>query len=568
MLQNTQENKMAEPEQSTRILILGAGVMQLPALRWAKRQGWEVYAADGNPAAPGVGLADHFVPVDLTDIEGMIEAAGIIHAKNGLHGVFTAGTDFSYTVARVAEALQLPGLPPDVALNASRKDKMRQVFAEHGVPSPRFVQLASDASDEAVEAALERLALPLVVKPVDNMGARGIRRVDSPEEYRRAVQSARRFSRAGTVIVEEYIEGPEFSIDALVVEDEIVFTGIADRHIFFPPYFIEMGHTIPTSYDGAVLEAVKTAFTQAVRALGIRNGAAKGDVKWDGRRAVIGEVAARLSGGYMSGWTFPYCSGVELTGNALRQAVGRRPDSLTPARQWVSAERAFISIPGVVKRVEQAKEAGSIPWIEEMFIRVAEGDETDFPTNNVEKSGNFISAAPTRDEAVRAAEDACREVFVRLEPNNGRTRRFLFGEKEAWIPDAFTLENPENVQVLEAMANLIDHRDAYSSLEPGQGLRIAIQGLPDIESEADRDWHGTPFTAAWQKVCALSDAAVAKDQESADILIGAVFWHAFLRGGVQGAVWLVDSIRHAALGGEPLETVFTEPNANAADEFV
>ena len=151
---------MGKPEQRTRILILGAGVMQLPALRWAKRQGWEVYAADGNPAAPGAGLADHFVPVDLTDIDGMIAAAARIHAKKGLHGVFTAGTDFSYTVARVAKALQLPGLPPEVALNASRKDKMRQVFAEYGVPSPRFIQLTSE---ETVEAALEQLALPLVV---------------------------------------------------------------------------------------------------------------------------------------------------------------------------------------------------------------------------------------------------------------------------------------------------------------------------------------------------------------------------------------------------------------------
>ncbi len=238
---------------TTRILILGAGVMQLPALRWARQQGWEIYAADGNSSAPGVGLADHFVPVDLTDIEGMIAAAGEIHQENGLHGVFTAGTDFSYTVARVAEALRLPGLPPAVALNASRKDKMRQVFAEHGVASPKFVKLTPE---ERPELALERLCLPLVVKPVDNMGARGIRRVDTADEYHRAVEAARRFSRAGIVIVEEYIEGPEFSIDALVVEDEIVFTGIADRHIFFPPYFIEMGHTIPTSSDGALLAQI------------------------------------------------------------------------------------------------------------------------------------------------------------------------------------------------------------------------------------------------------------------------------------------------------------------------
>src|SRR6056297_598399 len=122
-----------QTEDAKRVLILGAGVMQLPALRWARRQGWEVYVADGNPAAAGAELADHFVPVDLTDIEGMVEAARKIHKNKKLHGVFTAGTDFSYTVASVAEALQLPGIEPEVALNASHKDRMRKVFAAHGV---------------------------------------------------------------------------------------------------------------------------------------------------------------------------------------------------------------------------------------------------------------------------------------------------------------------------------------------------------------------------------------------------------------------------------------------------
>lgn len=549
---------------ATRILILGAGIMQLPALRWAKQRGWEVYAADGNPAAPGVQLADYFIPVDLTDIEGMIAAAGEIHQEKGLHGVFTAGTDFSYTVARVAEALQLPGLSPQVALSASRKDKMRQVFAEHGVPSPKFVELPSD-SDAA--APLRQLSLPLVVKPVDNMGARGIRRVDTEAEYQRAVETARRFSRTGTVIVEEYIDGPEFSIDALVVADEVVFTGIADRHIYFPPYFIEMGHTIPTNTDAEVLAAVKAVFIRAVRALGIRNGAAKGDVKWDGRRAVIGEVAARLSGGYMSGWTFPYCSGVELTGNALQMAVGRPPQSLTPTRQWVSAERAFISIPGVVDSVEYAETARSIRWIEEMFIRVGQGDQVDFPTNNVEKSGNFISAAPQRSAAVEAAESACQTVFVRLRPNDTRTRRFLCADNQTWIPAAYALNLPVNLQTIEKMEKFTDYRATYDQLTIPSALRIAVRPLPALESETGCDWHGTPIASAWKKVLALSNATVANGENSADIVIGTVFWHAFLRGGIQGAVWLVESIRQAAARSEPIDSAFTEPNANASEEF-
>ncbi len=307
--------------------------------------------------------------------------------------------------------------------------------------------------------------------------------------------------------------------------------------------------------------SLKSVFEQAVRALGIRNGAAKGDVKWDGRRAVIGEVAARLSGGYMSGWTFPYCSGVELTGNALRMAVGSTPESLTPAKQWVSAERAFISIPGVVKQVEQAEEARSIPWIKEMFLRATAGNETGFPTNNVEKSGNFISAAPNRETAAGAAEEACRTVFVRLEANTARTRSFLFGEKESWIPDAFSLTRDKNRQVLQTMTDYEDRRS-----EGNTSIEIAVRGLPELELESACDWHGTPIHEAWKKVLALGDATVANEENSADIVIGKAFWRAFLRGGIQGAVWLIDSFRQTACSTKAIETVITEPKANAADE--
>ncbi|MDZ7792329.1 MAG: ATP-grasp domain-containing protein [Spirochaetia bacterium] len=552
-----------QTEDAKRVLILGAGVMQLPALRWARGQGWEVYVADGNPKAPGAELADHFVPVDLTDIEGMVEAAGKIHKDEKLHGVFTAGTDFSYTVASVAKALQLPGIEPEVALNASHKDRMRTVFAAAGVPSPRFAKLPAGGE---VDAALENLKLPVVVKPVDNMGARGIRRVDTLDEYQTAVDRARRFSRTGVVIVEEYVKGQEFSIDALALGDEVVCTGIADRHIYFPPYFIEMGHTIPSNCDENVLEAVKEVFIHAVRALRIRNGAAKGDVKWDGRRAVIGEVAARLSGGYMSGWTYPYSSGVELTGNALQLAVGLQPQTLGPTRDWVSAERAFISIPGIVDSVENSDHARSIKWIEEMFIRVSPGDKVDFPTNNVEKSGNFISAAPERSAAVDAAEAACRTVFVRLQPNHSVTRRFLFQQKEAWIPDAFVVENRENKRVFAAMPDYKDLRRSYEQLSSPKEPSIAVCTLPNIAAESSKDWHGQGFEEAWNKVIKLSRVQLAEQEKYADIVVGAILWNAFLRGGIQGAVWLLESIRQAVLRSQPIEIVFTELNSDTPEE--
>jgi hypothetical protein len=268
----------------------------------------------------------------------------------------------------------------------------------------------------------------------------------------------------------------------------------------------------------------------------------------------------------MSGWTFPYASGVDLTGSALRVAVGKPPLSLTPFKNWVSAERAFISIPGTVHSVEKAQQARNIRWIKEMFVRVGPGDKVSFPTNNVEKSGNFISAAPERKTASAAAETACRTVFVRLQPNETRTQQFLFQEKEEWIPDAFQLHFDKNRDAYEKMNAIVYQRENYKQESNNVTPKIAIEPLPFIPEEKSIDWHGTPFTEAWKKTLELSGATIAEETKSADIVIGAVFWTAFLRGGIQGAVWLVDSVRYLAETAQPLENAFKEFDRYASNE--
>ena len=141
----------------------------------------------------------------------------------------------------------------------------------------------------------------------------------------------------------------------------VTVCGIADRHISFPPAFVEIGHTMPTDLDTAAVRQIEDAFESGIRAIGIDNGAAKGDIKLTPRGAMIGEIAARLSGGYMSGWTFPLSSGVEVTEAALNIAVGLPPGDLTPRFSRTCAERGIISIPGVVASVEGESTARGIP---------------------------------------------------------------------------------------------------------------------------------------------------------------------------------------------------------------
>ncbi|MDR0527838.1 MAG: ATP-grasp domain-containing protein [Spirochaetaceae bacterium] len=393
--------------------------------------GFWTAALDGNPEAPFRLMADYFEQIDLKDKELILNFAKKLAGEPaGLCGIMTCGTDFSPSVAYTAERLNLPGISYETALKAQDKELMRSVFEKAGIASPRWKAVHAPCPDVF---SLD-FEFPVVVKPADNMGARGCRRVDSTAGLKDAVLDALRYSRSSKAIIEEYMEGPEFSVDALVFNGEVTICGLAERHIFYPPYFIEMGHTMPAVLSARDETAVLDLFCAGIKALGINCGAAKGDIKLTRRGAMIGEIAARLSGGYMSGWTYPYSSGAEPVRGALCIAAGEAPFGITPVKNWTSAERAFISIPGVISAIHGIEEAKKIPYVKDVFLRVKPGDTVDFPQNNVSKCGNVISAAPEREQAIKAAEAALRCIVIELEANNPATDAFLDSPLETAFP--------------------------------------------------------------------------------------------------------------------------------------
>ena len=535
-----------------RLMLLGAGVMQGPAIRIAKEMGLYTVAVDADPQAPNAFLADRFERIDLKDRDGITALGRSLQEQGGLGGVMTAGTDFSATVAWAAERLGLPGIPWEAALNASDKERMRRCFKKAALPSPDFTILSEVPLQwpPSSGAAASPAAWPLVVKPVDNMGGRGCRRVRDFAELRAAVKEALAFSRSGRAIVEAFMEGPEFSVDAVVYGEEITICGLADRHIFFPPYFIEMGHTMPTVIEKAAQEKILETFCAGIRALGIAGqghaGAAKGDIKLTPQGPMIGEIAARLSGGYMSGWTYPYASGVEPIRGAILAALGRKPGGLEARKNWTSAERAFISIPGRVRSIHGAEAARQQPHIKDLFFRAAPGSRVKFPENNVGKCGNLISAAPDRDSAVAAAEEAARSILIRLEPGDAETEDFLAAAGE-FPPDAFTL-----TAELRALLNRLPEGRAAVETAAGEPLLLAF---PDFCASGLRDYSGRTVEESLAAVRLLTGLSLPLTGTLSDNkrVLGRAFWAALVRGGYQGAAYFIDRGPAEKTGGESPE---------------
>lgn len=552
------------------VLILGAGLMQKPAFVSAKEEGFKVFSVDADSNALCVPLSDEFRKIDLKDREGIFYYAKELKEKENLKGIFTCGTDFSASVAYSSERLGFKGHSFESALNASIKSRMRECFRKQGIPSPDFYSVCGsgeNSGEESEEKAVflaEKLGFPCVVKPADNMGSRGCRLVRDKDEAFFAVKDAFSSSRTKTIVLEKYMDGPEFSIDALIYKGTMTITGFADRHINYSPYFIETGHTIPSLADEKTKSELFSVFALGAKALGLSEGAAKADIKFTEKGAEIGEIAARLSGGYMSGWTFPYSSDFNLTKEALKISAGKIPSELLERRIHLdfcppenlknhkkpfdmfeipslrtSAERAWISIPGKIKSVEKIDDSGNVSdfsgnissrtcspesEVKDVFPRgFKAGCEVDFPRNNVTKCGNSISVSDNYKRAVEASEKSSGSVLVVLEKNSSKTDDFLNGKEnpgeKGFPPSAFSCYEKIKEMRIEGKIK------ADSSV-----LENAPSSIKEFLSLPEKDWN---YRTAMEEAELFDRLKKSHAELSAD-----VFWKSLFRGGIQAALYV------------------------------
>lgn len=419
------------------ILIIGGGLLQCPIIETARSMRLKTLVADMNPSSPGFEFAHDKIIMSTKDIEGMVREAKKYADKDPIHAVITAGTDASMTVAAVANALNLPGIRFKDAEAASNKIKMRKRLKEFNVPIPQFAAVwnIQDARD-----ALDFLNFPLVMKPADNMGARGVIKVNNREELQLAFKHAKKYSPTGEMILEEYMEGPEVSVDALTWNGNFRITGLADRIIEREPYFIEVGHNMPSSLPDETKKEIERIMFLGMKALGITIGAGKGDIKVTPSGVKIGEIAARLSGGFMSAYTFPLSTGINLNRAAILIALGEEPDDLEEKFNRVSIERAFLASPGKLVSITGLEEAEEIDGVNEIFIQSKVGDIISDPTNNIEKSGHVIITTNSLQESEEIFEKV--RNTIRFETDSyyslnekiiSQTARQKFGKEICWV---------------------------------------------------------------------------------------------------------------------------------------
>lgn len=301
------EHRRSQP---ARLLVLGAGAAQLGLLEAAAARDLTVIAADRDPLAPGFALVHERAVISSED-EGGIER--LARARE-VAGLISPGADWPVGIAaRVAERLGLPH-PIDgaTAVLATTKTRQRERFAGRGVLQPRTFSVDDPA-----------IPFPCVVKAPDRQGQRGLTLVRDRPAFAAAVAAAVAESRGGGALVEELIDGPELTVNAVSVEGRFFPITVTDRVLAEPPAFgVALAHVWPSVH---VTAGVVEAAEAAVAALGIENGPSYTQIRLgpDGRAYVV-EVAARLGGGHDAEICHA-ATGVDLNDLAVSFALGANP---------------------------------------------------------------------------------------------------------------------------------------------------------------------------------------------------------------------------------------------------
>lgn len=272
-----------------KLLVLGAGIYQVPLIKCAKSLGVYTIVASIPGNYPGFALADEVAYVDTTDSEGLIELA----RDKGIDGVCTAGTDVSVpALGAVCDALGLKGVSRSGAQIAADKALMKDAFEREGVRVAESVKIpVSIALADAVDVC-KRIGYPTIVKAVDSSGSRGITRVNCEEELPEALEAAKQVTRSDTILIERFLEGDEFGAQAFVQDGVLEFCLPHGDYVFHGNTGVPIGHFAPIDMDNVVDEACEQV-KLAIRAIGLDNCALNIDFILCDDNVYVLEIGAR-----------------------------------------------------------------------------------------------------------------------------------------------------------------------------------------------------------------------------------------------------------------------------------
>lgn len=383
-----------------RVLILGASMLQIPAIKNAKELGYYVGVVDFNPNAPGIKYADEYLNISTIDTNKIIEAAKEFHVD----GILTLATDMPIrSVAIACKELNLPGISPSTAIKATDKSEMMEAFKLYSVPHPWFHTVTSEKELNTLKNNLE---YPCIIKPTDNSGSRGVVLVNNESELDDAYRYGIKESRSGRMIIQEYLQGIEVSVEIMVQNGIPKVIAVTDKITTGAPHFVEMGHSQPSSLPDKHIIKINEVAIKAVNSIGINRGPAHVEIMLTASGPKLIELGARLGGDYITSHLVPLSTGVNLVEAVIKDACGESFD-ITQKFSKASMIKYFTATNGFIREIYGVEDAKKIPGVVEVSFMKNAGD----CVGNIHSSNDRIGFIIVQDKDIYLAEKACLEAI-------------------------------------------------------------------------------------------------------------------------------------------------------------
>lgn len=359
-------------------------------------------------------MIDYTLFTDFRDPDRATKEITEYCRHNSIDGILAAFEFMSDLVVKICHELNMPSHSVDKAAALRRKDYMHKLFSQYNVPCARYevAQTYQDCVDLS-----KKFDFPYIVKPVSNAGSCGVIGIFNGSELKTAYDEIRKFdiefphgiSLNRTILIQEYLLGPEYSVEIAIYEDDITILSITEKITTTGKYFAELGHIAPAVLNDETANSLRHIAKTAVMALGMKNGIAHVEAKITEHGPKIIEVGARLPGDHIPK-LLQFGQGVDMGKIYLQIALGIQPDCSHGIDRYASISFLTSNRIGTIKQIsipEHVKEQ-----VEEIKLYKTIGDEINAPTNNIERIGHIIVTGDTYDLTKKMIKDCLEDIKI------------------------------------------------------------------------------------------------------------------------------------------------------------
>ncbi|MBN2399726.1 MAG: ATP-grasp domain-containing protein [Candidatus Aminicenantes bacterium] len=330
------------------LVIIGANNFQLPLIKKAKALGLETHVFAWEKGAVGRGFADHFYPISIIEKELILKEAKKIRPD----GVISIASDLAtVTVNHVAAGLGLIGNSLDCTRATTNKFAMRECLSHSGLPCPKYTRSA-----DILEIRRACGDFPLIVKPTDRSGSRGVTKVFNANDLQMAIDQAESESFTSGHIVEHFIPGREYSVEMISWRGEHHFLQVTEKETSGEPYYIEKAHHQPAALPEPVKEKIISIIKKALTCLGIEFGASHSEIilTTEGEVYMV-EIGARMGGDYIGSHLVELSTGYDFIKGAIEVACGNFVEVIK-GHDMNSGVYYIFAKPGIVRKITNRTE--------------------------------------------------------------------------------------------------------------------------------------------------------------------------------------------------------------------